>query len=103
MAIGWAQRRWRARGGAADDVLDVALWAAPFGIVGGLSKHVITDPEFYFAPGQDPSGRSTSGVRSRGVRSRGAWIGCRRRGIRLADVADAVAPGMALARAIGRW
>ncbi len=33
----------------------------------------------------------------------GAWIGCRRRGIRLADFADAMAPGLVVAQAIGRW
>jgi prolipoprotein diacylglyceryltransferase len=33
----------------------------------------------------------------------GAWLGCRRRGIRLAPFADALAPGIAVAQAIGRW
>ena len=33
----------------------------------------------------------------------GAWIGCRRRGIALPPLADAVAPGVAVAQAIGRW
>ena len=33
----------------------------------------------------------------------GAWIGCRRRGIPLPAWADALAPGLALAQAIGRW
>jgi prolipoprotein diacylglyceryltransferase len=83
VATWWTQRRWAARGGNADDVLDVVMWAVPFGIVGGRLYHVITDPELYGAVG--------------------ALIGCRRRGIRLADFADAVAPGLVLAQAIGRW
>jgi prolipoprotein diacylglyceryl transferase len=33
----------------------------------------------------------------------GAWIGCRRKNIRLSDFADAAAPGLVLAQAIGRW
>ncbi|MQS10307.1 prolipoprotein diacylglyceryl transferase, partial [Streptomyces alkaliphilus] len=33
----------------------------------------------------------------------GAWIACRRRGIALPPFADAVAPGIAFAQAIGRW
>jgi prolipoprotein diacylglyceryl transferase len=33
----------------------------------------------------------------------GAWIGCRRRGIPLPAWADALAPGIAFAQAIGRW
>ena len=36
-------------------------------------------------------------------RRRRAWIGCRRRGIPLPAFADAVAPGIVLAQAIGRW
>lgn len=33
----------------------------------------------------------------------GAWIACRRRGIRLADFADALAPPLVVAQALGRW
>jgi len=102
-------RRWAARGGRADDVLDVALWAVPFGIVGGRLYHVITDPELYFAAGKRPveafyiwdGGLGIWGAVALGAL--GAWIGCRRRGIGLAAFADAVAPGLVLAQAIGRW
>jgi len=33
----------------------------------------------------------------------GAWIGARRRHVALPPIADAIAPGIALAQAIGRW
>ena len=33
----------------------------------------------------------------------GAWLVCRRRGMNLAVVADALAPGLVLAQAVGRW
>jgi prolipoprotein diacylglyceryl transferase len=33
----------------------------------------------------------------------GAWIGARRHGIRLPPLADALAPGIVLAQAVGRW
>lgn len=33
----------------------------------------------------------------------GAWIGCRRGGVPLLAFADAVAPGIALGQAVGRW
>ena len=33
----------------------------------------------------------------------GAWIGCRRKGARLAVFADAVVPGVVAAQALGRW
>jgi prolipoprotein diacylglyceryltransferase len=54
VATWWTQRRWVARGGTADDVLDVVMWAVPFGIVGGRLYHVITDPELYFTAGKQP-------------------------------------------------
>jgi prolipoprotein diacylglyceryl transferase len=109
VAIWWTRRRWIARGGGPDDVLDIAMWAVPFGIVGGRLYHVITDPEFYFTPGQQPiralyiwdGGLGIWGAVALGAV--GAWIGCRRRGIRLAEFADAMAPGLVVAQAIGRW
>jgi prolipoprotein diacylglyceryl transferase len=109
VALWWTRRRWVARGGAVDDVLDVAMWAVPFGIIGARLYHVITDPEFYFGPGRDPiralyiwdGGLGIWGAVALGAV--GAWIGCRRRGIRLADFADAMAPGLVVAQAIGRW
>jgi prolipoprotein diacylglyceryl transferase len=109
VATWWTQRRWVARGGSPEDVLDVVFWAVPFGIVGGRLYHVITDPELYFAPGKHPiqalyiwdGGLGIWGAVALGAV--GAWIGCRRVGIRLADFADAVAPGLVLAQAIGRW
>ena len=109
VATWWTQRRWVARGGDADDVIDVVMWAVPFGIVGGRVYHVITDPELYFAAGKQPiralyiwdGGLGIWGAVT--VGAVGALIGCRRRGIRLVDFADAVAPGLVLAQAIGRW
>ena len=75
VAVWLTQRRWKARGGNPDDVTDVAMWAVPFGIVGGRLYHVITDPELYFAAGHEiRSGRSTSGTAAwaSGGRSRSA-------------------------------
>ena len=54
VAVIWTERRWQARGGRKEDVLDVAVWVVPFGLVGGRLYHVITDPEFYFTPGHQP-------------------------------------------------
>jgi prolipoprotein diacylglyceryltransferase len=95
VALRWTQRRWVARGGAADDVLDVATWAVPFGIIGARLYHVITDPEFYFGPGRDPiralyiwdGGLGIWGAVALGAV--GAWIGYRRRGIRQPQTATA--------------
>ena len=103
-----AQRRWAARGGSPDDVVEVAFWAVPFGIVGGRLYHVITTPSQYFGAGGDPvralrvweCGLGIWGAIALGAL--GAWIGVRRQGVRLAPFADAVAPGLLVAQAIGR-
>jgi prolipoprotein diacylglyceryl transferase len=101
-------RRWVARGGAPGDVLDIAVWMVPFGIVGGRLYHVITTPEPYFGKGGDPlrafaiweGGLGIWGAIALG--GLGAWIGCRRRRIPLPAFADALAPGIVLAQGIGR-
>jgi prolipoprotein diacylglyceryl transferase len=109
VAVLWTRRRWAATGGDPDQVLDIAVWAVPFGIVGGRLYHVITDPELYFTPGREPiralyiwdGGLGIWGAVALGTV--GAWIGARQAGVRLPDFADACAPGIVLAQAIGRW
>ena len=109
VAIWLTQKRWVAQGGKADDVIDVAMWAVPFGIVGGRLYHLITDPELYFTAGKDPvkalyiwdGGLGIWGAVALGVV--GAMIGARRHGVKLPAFLDAVAPGLVLAQAIGRW
>lgn len=110
VAILVGNRRWIARGGLAGDVADIAVWAVPFGIVGGRIYHVVTDWQLYFGPtgsGWVNALRIWDGglgiwgaIALGGV---GAWIGCRRRGIPLPPFADAIAPGIALAQALGRF
>lgn len=109
VAVWLGNRRWVARGGQAGTVADISVWAVPFGLVGGRLYHVITDYELYFSEGRDwvdafkvwEGGLGIWGAISLGAV--GAWIGCRRRGIALPAYADAIAPGIALAQAIGRW
>jgi prolipoprotein diacylglyceryl transferase len=102
-------RRWVARGGEPGVIYDIALWAVPFGLIGGRLYHVMTDWRTYF--GDDGAGLGAAlriwdgglgiwgAVALGGV---GAWIGCRQRGIPLPAFGDAVAPGIVLAQAIGR-
>ncbi len=109
VAVWVTDRRWQARGGSAGTVGDIAIWAVPFGIIGGRIYHVITSPQAYFGAGGDPvdalriwnGGLGIWGAVAFGAL--GAWIACRRRGIALPPFGDAVAPGLALAQAIGRW
>lgn len=108
VAAWMTMRRLAARGGTTDDVLEISLWAVPFGIVGGRIYHVVSSPQAYFGEGGDPwkafaiweGGLGIWGAIALGAV--GAWIGCRRQGVRFADFADAVAPGLLVAQAIGR-
>ena len=107
-AVVISERRWVARGGAPGVVADIAVWAVPFGIVGGRIYHVITSPRAYFGEGGEPlrafaiweGGLGIWGAVALGAV--GAWIGCRRRGIPLPAFADTIAPGLLVAQAIGR-
>jgi prolipoprotein diacylglyceryl transferase len=109
VALMLGDRRWVARGGRAGVIYDIALWAVPFGLIGGRMYHVITDWRTYF--GDDGAGLAGAlriwdgglgiwgAVALGGV---GAWIGCRQKGIPLPAFGDAIAPGIILAQAIGR-
>jgi prolipoprotein diacylglyceryl transferase len=109
VAVWVGERRWVARGGQPGTVMDVAIWAVIFGLIGGRLYHVLSDPELYFGAGRHPvdalkvwkGGLGIWGAISLG--GVGAWIGCRRAGVALPPFADSVAPGIALAQAIGRW
>lgn len=109
VAVWLGERRWVSRGGAPGTVSDIAIWAVPFGIVGGRVYHVLTDPELYFTAGRNPwnalavwrGGLGIWGAIALGAL--GAWIGARRAGVRFDDLAWAVAPAIPLAQAIGRW
>ncbi|MCX5556926.1 prolipoprotein diacylglyceryl transferase [Streptomyces sp. NBC_00038] len=109
VAVWLGNKRWIARGGLPGTTADIAVWAVPFGLVGGRLYHVITDYELYFSEGRDwvdafkiwEGGLGIWGAIALGAV--GAWIGCRRRGIPLPAWADALAPGIVFAQAIGRW
>ncbi|MFF3770194.1 prolipoprotein diacylglyceryl transferase [Streptomyces sp. NPDC002232] len=109
VAVWLGNKRWIARGGTAGTVADIAVWAVPFGLVGGRLYHVITDYQLYFSEGENwvdafkiwEGGLGIWGAIALGAV--GAWIGCRRRGIPLPAYADTIAPGIAFAQAIGRW
>lgn len=108
-AIWLGERRLTKAGGKPGAISDIALWAVPFGIVGGRLYHVVTDPELYFAAGREPiralyiweGGLGIWGAIALGAL--GAWIGCRRADVSFGAVAGALAPAIPLAQAIGRW
>lgn len=108
IAVWWTTRRYVARGGRADTVIDAAIAAVPAGIIGGRIYHVITDSDLYFGEGNDwvDAFKITNG----GLGIWGAVIGgglavwavLKYKKTPLAPFADAVAPPILLAQAIGR-
>lgn len=110
VAVWIAQRRLADRGAVTgSEAVDIAAWAVPFGIVGGRLYHVITSWQPYFGDHGVPldalkiwhGGLGIWGAIALGAV--GAWIGCHRKGIAFLDYADAAAPGVLVAQAMGRW
>lgn len=109
LALLLTESRLKARGVEAGVALDVSFWAIPFGILGGRFFHVITHPNDYFYQGADllapfriwEGGLAIYGALLFGAL--GAYIGALKSGIKFTSYLDAVAPGILLAQAIGRW
>jgi prolipoprotein diacylglyceryl transferase len=108
-AVALSDRRWRARGGAAGSINEVASWAVPFGLIGGRLYHVLTDWSEYFGKGGSPiraleiwkGGLGIPGAVALGAL--GVYIVCRRRGFKMPPMADTLAPAVVLAQGVGRW
>ncbi|MBM3698345.1 MAG: prolipoprotein diacylglyceryl transferase [Actinobacteria bacterium] len=110
VAIWLGRVRYAKVGGNADDVSEVAIWAVPFGIIGGRIYHVITSPEKYFGNGANPidalriwqGGLGIWGAISLGAF--GAYLYCRthKTSLTYSQLLDCLAPGVVLAQAIGR-
>ncbi|WP_051260401.1 prolipoprotein diacylglyceryl transferase [Corynebacterium sputi] len=104
----WARRRYAARGGDPDLMIDIAIAVVPAGIIGGRIYHVITDWHKYFGPDGNPAqvfnltagGLGIWGAVVAGVLA--AWAVCRWRGVPFAPALDAAAPALLLGQAIGR-
>lgn len=109
-AIYAGRKRYKLFGGNPDEVSDAAIWAVPFGIIGGRIYHVITSPQLYFSAGGNPvdalriwkGGLGIWGAISLGAL--GAFIYFKKNNTTLnfSSFLDALAPGVLLAQAIGR-
>ncbi len=109
LALLLGSSRLKKRGADGGLVLDIALWAVPFGIIGGRIFHVLTHTSDYLGPGKDilevlyvwKGGLAIYGALIFGLL--GAAIGARLAGLRLMSFLDVIAPGVLLAQGIGRW
>jgi prolipoprotein diacylglyceryl transferase len=110
VAVTVSERRLQARGVRSGFAADVATWGVPFGLVGARLYHLMTDPELYWGKhGQGTlaafeiwhGGLGIWGGVAGGAL--GGYIAARRAGVSFSLLADAAAPGIALAQAIGRW
>jgi prolipoprotein diacylglyceryl transferase len=98
--------RWTRRGGDWDLVLRVAMWGVAGGIVGARAYHVVTSwsevPDEWWGPfAVWRGGLGVWGGIAGGVLAGSIVI--RRSGNSVFEFMNAVAPGLLLAQAIGRW
>ncbi|WP_159498765.1 prolipoprotein diacylglyceryl transferase [Microbacterium sp. 18062] len=109
VAVLLTNRRLTRRGAEPWVVIDIALFAVPLAIIGARIYHVLSHPGFYF--GEDKSIWAVFFIWEGGIAiygaliggAVGALIGCRWTGIRFWSFADALAPGLIIAQAIGRF
>ena len=114
VAAMWTSRRLTKRGAEPGVLLDILIPVVVLGIIGARAYHVVTHPGDYFAAGHNTwnpfqpgsvwaiweGGNAIFGSLLGGAV--GAWLGCRWTGIRFWTFADALAPALLMAQAVGR-
>jgi len=109
-AIWIGRKRYANLGGNPDDVSEVAIWAVPFGIIGGRIYHVITSPAQYFGTNGNPvdalkiweGGLGIWGAISLGAVGAYLYFRTHRTTLNFRQLLDSLAPGVVVAQAIGR-
>lgn len=114
LAVWLGDRRFKSRGDNLENVVaDVAIWAVPFGILGGRLYHVISSPNNYFGTNGNPIDALKiwqGGLGIWGAISVGAIaayfayknLAKKKELPTFGYFLDALAPGILLAQAIGR-
>lgn len=108
ISLWWVGKRYQNRGGNPENLYDMAIWAVPFGIIGGRIYHVCTSWQPYFGPNGNPwdafkiwhGGLGIWG--GIGLGTVVAFIWLRKHKLEISPMADAAAPALLLGQAIGR-
>jgi len=109
-AIWIGRKRYANLGGNPDDVSEVAIWAVPFGIIGGRIYHVITSPAQYFGANGNQvdalkiweGGLGIWGAISLGAVGAYLYFRTHKTTLNFRQLLDSLAPGVVVAQAIGR-
>lgn len=108
LAVWITTTRWKKLGGNFDQVLDITLVSVPAGIIGARLYHIITTPERFFGPDGDWAEMFRIWNGGLGIwggvlfGALAAWAWCRHKHYPMALLADAIAPGLLVAQAVGR-
>lgn len=101
-----ARRRWEARGYDGTQISEILLWVVAAGVVGARVYHLFTGYSW-----EDDGIAGTIRIWKGGLSIWGAILGgaiavivlARRKHLDLLALMDAIAPGLAVAQAFGRW
>ena len=110
-AVLFGSHLYREVAGSHEAVTDVAIWAIPAGIIGGRIYHLATSPQRYFGHGGKPfdalkiweGGMGIWGAIALGGFAAFIVFRSKSRSTDFGTFADAIAPALFLAQAIGRW
>lgn len=104
-AVEIARKRWEAQGGHGDDIIEIAKWAVPAGLIGTRIYHVMTDWQRYQGRWIDAFKIWEGGLGIPGGLVLGTAVGiwvARRNGWSVNGLLHAIIPGIPVAQAIGR-
>ena len=111
VALAIGRIRWVKSGGIPSELYDLAIYVIPAGVIGGRIYHVLTSPELYFGANGRLSnafkiwegGMGIWGAVALGTGVAYLYFKKANRSITFALALDALAPGILIAQAIGRW
>ena len=106
-AVWLAQRQWARKGGDPEDIVQIAMWCVPAGLIGSRMYHVATDWKRFNEDGWLEAfeiwngGLGIPGGVAAGILM-ALWL-MKSRGWSRSDMLDSLSPALPLAQAIGRF